>query len=121
MRSNPPGEGSEIYTEARPPAGSKPAGRPAGTLPASPPQMTGCHPKHSKINETVSLVNETNQNLTCIHLKHHSDLQAVPEGEGQGAGGLVDWVVSRDSRAEKNHVDQSQKLLPVLHLFQENP
>ena len=56
-----------------------------------------------------------------IHIQGQSDLQAVPEGEGQRAGGLVDWVVSRDSRAEKNHVDQSQKLLPVLHPFQKNP
>lgn len=47
MRSNPPEEGSEIYTEARPPAGSKLVGRPAGTPPASPPRMTGCHPEHS--------------------------------------------------------------------------
>ena len=62
MRSNPPEKGSEIYTEARPPAGNKLAGRPAGTPPASPLQTTGCRPGHSKISKTVSYVKETNQN-----------------------------------------------------------
>lgn len=46
------------------------------------------------------------------------NLQSVPEGECEGAGGLTDWVMSRDTSTEENHVDQSQILLPVLHLFQ---
>lgn len=57
----------------------------------------------------------------CIDLKHPSCLQGVPEGECKGAGCLTDWVVSRDTGAEKNHVNQSQIFLPVLHLFQQNP
>lgn len=48
-------------------------------------------------------------------------LQSVPEGECKGAGGLTDWVVPGDAGTEKNHVNQSQIFLPVLHLFQQNP
>ena len=54
-------------------------------------------------------------------LLHSAYLQSVPEGECQGAGGLTDWVMPRDARTEKDHVNQSQILLPVLHLFQQNP
>lgn len=48
-------------------------------------------------------------------------LQRVPEGEGQGAGGLIDREVARDARAEHDHVDKGQKALPVLHLVQQGP
>lgn len=50
-----------------------------------------------------------------------TDLQRVPEGERQGAGGFIDRVVPRDAGAEHDHVDQSQEALPVLHLVQEGP
>lgn len=32
-------------------------------------------------------------------------LQRVPEGESEGAGGLVDRVVTRDPGTEHDHVD----------------
>lgn len=48
-----------------------------------------------------------------------TNLQRVPEREGQGTGGFIDGVVSRDASAEHDHVDQGQKTLPVLHLVQE--
>lgn len=50
-----------------------------------------------------------------------TDLQRVPEGEGQGAGGFVDGVVPGDASAEHDHVDQGQEALPVLYLVQEGP
>lgn len=50
-----------------------------------------------------------------------TDLQRVPEGERQGAGGFIDRVVPRDASAEHDHVDQGQEALPVLHLVQECP
>lgn len=52
---------------------------------------------------------------------HVTHLQCVPEGEGQGAGGLVDREVARDARAEHDHVDEGQEALPVLHLVQQGP
>lgn len=45
-----------------------------------------------------------------------TDLQRVPEGKSEGAGGLVDGIVARDACAEHNHVDECQEALPVLHL-----
>lgn len=41
-------------------------------------------------------------------------LQRVPEGECEGAGGLIDWVVSRHARTKQNHVHQSKIILPVV-------
>jgi len=47
-RHTPPLKGSGIYVVVRLPVGSKRACRPAGKLPASPPQMTRCHPEHAR-------------------------------------------------------------------------
>lgn len=43
-------------------------------------------------------------------------LQRVPEGESEGAGGLIDRIVARNARAEHDHVDECQEALPVLYL-----
>lgn len=56
--------------------------------------------------------------LSCLISPY---LQSVPEGECEGAAGLTDWIVPGDAGTEKNHVNQSQILLPVLHLLQQNP
>lgn len=56
-----------------------------------------------------------------IYKNATSHLQSVPEGECEGAGGLADRVMTRDTSTVQNHVDQSQILLPVIHLFQQNP
>lgn len=44
-------------------------------------------------------------------------LQCVPEGEREGAGGLIDRIVARDACAEHDHVDKCQEALPVFHLI----
>lgn len=43
-------------------------------------------------------------------------LQRVPEGESEGAGGLIDRIVARDACAEHDHVDECQEALPVFYL-----
>lgn len=43
-------------------------------------------------------------------------LQCVPEGESEGAGGLIDRIMTRNASAEHDHVDEFQEAPPVLYL-----